>query len=222
MVPDPDIVSLCNNKTQFLHFLERNNYPYPKTYNKNELNQASFPLFIKPVSGSSSRNTFIIKSREELSYNLTKFTNSIVQNFVDGIEYTIDCLMYNGKVYVCSPRSRLSVKDGKSIVGKTLRHEPIESLVKNLLIDIGINGPCNVQCIEDDRGNLYLIEINPRLAAGGLPLTVRAGANIPEMMLKLALGMKVKPIKYVHSDIIMIRYLEEVFLQCENNQYKRI
>ena len=77
---------------------------------------------------------------------MRKYPKSIVQDFIDGCEYTVDCLVCDGKVYVCSPRSRLSVKDGKSIVGKTFRHERLIALVKKLLIDMGIHGPCNVQC----------------------------------------------------------------------------
>ena len=41
-------------------------------------------------------------------------------------------------------------------------------------------GACNIQFIENKDG-IYFIELNPRFAAGGLMLTVNAGANIPLM-----------------------------------------
>ena len=108
------------------------------------------------------------------------------------------------------------------MVGKTVNRPDIIVLVKDLLLKIGMNGPCNVQCIEDEKGELHLIEINPRLAAGGLPLTVKAGANIPEMMLSLALGMDVEPMVHIQSDVIMIRYLQDVFLQKKSGGYQEI
>lgn len=222
MLPRPEVVGTCIDKKRFLGYLRKNNYPYPKTFTLDEVTKDSFPLFIKPISGSSSKNTFMIKDQEGLVFYLEQYPNSIIQEFISGMEYTVDCLVYDGGVYVCSPRSRLSVKDGKSMVGKTVYNPDIIALVKDLLVKIGMNGPCNVQCIEDEQGDFHLIEINPRLAAGGLPLTVKAGANIPEMMLRLALGMDVKPVERTQTDVIMIRYLNDIFLQSEAGGYKRI
>jgi carbamoyl-phosphate synthase large subunit len=222
MLPFPEVVDTCINKVKFLHFLNENGFPYPKTYTLEQVEDESFPLFIKPASGSSSKNTFIIRDYEELIFYMKRHPNSIVQEFISGVEYTVDCLVHHGTVYVISPRSRLNVKDGKSMVGKTVFHPGIITLVKDLLLKIGMNGPCNIQCIEDERGGLHLIEINPRLAAGGLPLTVKAGANIPEMMIRLALGMDVKPVENLQSDVIMIRYLNDIFLLNETNGLKKI
>ncbi len=222
MLPPSEVVNICMDKKHFLRYLQKNGYPYPKTFTLDEVTKDSFPLFIKPISGSSSKNTFMIKDQEELVFYLKRYPNSIIQEFISGVEYTIDCLVYDGTVYACSPRSRLSVKDGKSVVGKTVYHPDIIALVKGLLLKIGMNGPCNVQCIEGGQGNCYLIEINPRLAAGGLPLTVKAGANIPEMMLRLALGMDVEPVEHIQPDVIMIRYLNDVFLKGETGGYQKI
>jgi carbamoyl-phosphate synthase large subunit len=210
------------DKKRFLRFLQENDYLYPKSFTLDEVTKDSFPLFIKPISGSSSKNTFMVDDEEELAFYLKRYPNSIIQKFISGLEYTVDCLLHNGTVYVCSPRSRLSVKDGKSMVGKSVYHPDIMVLVKDLLLNIGMNGPCNVQCIEDEQGQCYLIEINPRLAAGGLPLTIKAGANIPEMMLKLALGMDVAPVERTQSDVIMIRYLDDVFLKNEAGGCQKI
>jgi hypothetical protein len=57
-----------------------------------------------------------------------------------------------------------------------------------------------------------LIEINPRMSAGGLPLTVKCGLNIPAIALyELTTGSK-----SINSDtrynLTMHRYLTEVFV----------
>lgn len=222
MLPTPQVINICTDKMLFLHFLNENRYSYPKTFRREEVDDSCLPLFIKPVKGSSSKNTFKINDIKAFDFYLTQYPNSIIQKFIFGVEYTVDCLVHDGKIYACSPRSRLNVKDGKSMVGKTVYHPAIESLVTDLLLKIGMNGPCNVQCIEDENKNLYLIEINPRLAAGGLPLTVRAGANIPEMMLKIAMGMAVEQMKQIASDVVMIRYLSDIFLKENITGYQKI
>ena len=56
-------------------------------------------------------------------------------------------------------------------------------MIKKLLEDLDYQGPCNVQIFKN-KDNLKLIEINPRMSAGGLLLTLEAGINIPELMLR--------------------------------------
>ncbi|MDF1546244.1 MAG: hypothetical protein P1P88_00390, partial [Bacteroidales bacterium] len=51
----------------------------------------------------------------------------------------------------------------------------------------------------------YLIEINPRIPAW-VYLAVGAGQNIPEALVKLALGKKVEPLKSYDVGKMFIRY----------------
>ena len=81
--------------------------------------------------------------------------------------------------------------------------------------DFEIVGPCNVQLIRNDDG-MFFTEVNDRFSAGGLPLTVAAGANTPLMLLKMALGMPVEPVASYHIDLVMARYLTEMFMDIES------
>ena len=60
------------------------------------------------------------------------------------------------------------------------------------------------------------------VAEEDLPLTVKAGANIPEMMIKLAQGVDMTPVRKIQTDVIMIRYLNEVFLTNQTKELKKI
>jgi len=51
----------------------------------------------------------------------------------------------------------------------------------------------------------YMIEINPRIPAW-VYLAVGAGQNIPEALVKLALGMNVEPYKSYEVGKMFIRY----------------
>ncbi|MFU2207850.1 ATP-grasp domain-containing protein [Solidesulfovibrio sp. C21] len=213
MLASEQASGLCDDKPRFLAFLKEHNFPFPPTYDLGGCQQHVFPMFIKPASGSSSKNAYRLDAQADLDYFSAKYPRAILQDYIEGVEYTVDCLVDRGELLACVPRSRLVVKDGKSMVGKTVDHPRLREAVGELLRAVGMHGPCNVQVIEDRAGRLFFIEINPRLAAGGLPLAVRAGANIPAMMLRLALGQNVAPVTDYQRDLIMIRYLDNLFLE---------
>jgi carbamoyl-phosphate synthase large subunit len=62
-----------------------------------------------------------------------------------------------------------------------------------------------VELVKSTRNKYYIIEINPRIPAW-VYLAVGAGQNLPEALLKLALGMEVKPFKDYQVGKMFIRY----------------
>ena len=62
-----------------------------------------------------------------------------------------------------------------------------------------------LELIKSHRNELYIIEINPRIPAW-VYLAVGAGQNLPEAMVKLALGMEVKPFETYEVGKMFIRY----------------
>ncbi|HQM70642.1 MAG TPA: ATP-grasp domain-containing protein, partial [Bacteroidales bacterium] len=66
-------------------------------------------------------------------------------------------------------------------------------------------GGMELELIRSDDDEFYLIEINPRIPAW-VYLAVGAGQNLPEAMVKLALGMNVKPYTDYKKGIIFVRY----------------
>lgn len=212
LVPGLEVAQLCTDKLLFAERLATMGYRHPRTFIPPLPEGLGFPLFLKPRSSSSSKDACVVEDAEDLRYLLRKVKDAIVQEYCPGREYTVDCLRYRGRMYACAPRVRVCVKDGKSMTGLTVDHPALEAEVRRLLDDLDYEGPCNVQCMEDESGRISIIEINPRLAAGGLPLTVQAGANIPEMMVRLGLGLEVEPVDKVRPGVYMLRYLEEVFI----------
>lgn len=214
LLPRPEAAALCHDKQAFGAFLAEHRFPHPANHAPDAaaaLPASAFPLFLKPRRGSSSSKTLRVADQEELAFHLRRNPGHLIQEFVPGKEYTVDCLRHQGVVYAMVPRRRDLVKDGKSMIGHTVEHPALVALCQRLLAALDLDGPCNVQVIEEPDGNLRVIEVNPRLAAGGLPLAVRAGANIPEMMLGLALGLPVSPVLDYRRGLYMLRYLTETY-----------
>jgi biotin carboxylase len=67
-----------------------------------------------------------------------------------------------------------------------------------------------VQFIKSN-GRYFFIDFNPRYAAGGLMLTVMAGANIPLMSIQLMMGRRFS-VPSIQPNLIMTRYWEEIML----------
>lgn len=211
LIPDLRSIMLCDDKIEFLSFLDENNFSHPVTF-PSHLQVTRFPVFIKPKSGSSSRNAYKIPDQEELSFYLRKFPDSVIQEFVVKKEYTVDCLVDNELRIIASvPRERICVKDGKSVVAKSLKNELIITEVHRLLSTLQIRGACNVQLFFDGQ-TVEFIEVNPRLAAGGLPLCIEAGVNIPEMMVRIADGERLDYQDF-EDGVLMIRYLSDLFIR---------
>ena len=212
LVPKPKSVNLCNSKQTFFKFMESHFIPIPKVYKFEECDE-NFPLFIKPTTGSSSVGAKKISDLDELEY-ITKnnLENFIIQEFVDWKEITVDCYVSKSKNLIgCVPRFRVKVKDGKSVVSQTFRSDLITKACSEILSLLDYQGVCNLQFfVYEDK--YKLIEINPRFAAGGLPIATEAGVNIPELMLLDFYNMLDQKLQEFNADLKMFRYLTEIFI----------
>ena len=171
----------------------------------------SFPVIAKPRYGKGSRDIIKINNEEDLKYVASNFGNAIFQEFLPGVEYTVDVLCdMNKKPIIAVPRIRLQTKAGISTKGRIVRDAELEITCMNIARDAGIRGPCCIQMKESSEGQLQLIEINSRLG-GGTIFSALAGANFPKMILDLLEGKEVKPPKI--SEITVVRYYEEVVLE---------
>lgn len=181
-----------------------------------DINHIAYPAVVKPRTGRGSRNVHIINSENEL-LALLNYLNTceklgiddvIIQEYLPGTEYTVDCLFdFNNNYIISVPRIRLVTKGGISMVGETVHNSKFDDIIRIIGNIIKFKGPINVQFKEDVSGNLKLIEINPRLS-GGLPITYRAGVNIPDLAYRLFTYNEIEIPKY--QDIRVNRYLTEI------------
>lgn len=76
-----------------------------------------------------------------------------------------------------------------------------------------------LELIKTEDDEYYLIEINPRLPAW-VYLAVGAGQNLPEAILKLALGMEVAPFTSYEYGKLFIRYSYDLI--CDIKELEKI
>lgn len=218
ILSDKKIIETFNDKWKSYKFFMSNNIDTPKTYNKQNLRDYSFPLIIKPTDGAGSKSVFKVNNDKELSFFIDYIENPIIQEFVEGTEYTIDVLCdLDGNVISIVPRQRIEVRAGEVSKGRTVKDmaiiERTLELCNKLKIDENIKpiGPLTIQCIVDLKGNIKFIEVNPRFG-GGVPLSFEAGVAYAELLRKMVKGEEILPIIGEFKELTMLRYDEAVYI----------
>jgi carbamoyl-phosphate synthase large subunit len=215
VVSDRDTLEICRDKLlTYKKMSGKYNLPFT-TADPDKVK--SFPVIAKPRFGKGSRNVIKVNNEADLRYIASNFGNTIFQEFLPGVEYTIDVLSdMNKKPIIAVPRIRLQTKAGISTKGRIIRDADLETTCMNMAREIGIRGPSCIQMKESSEEQLKLIEINSRLG-GGTIFSTLAGANIPSMILEMLSGTYIDPPRV--SEITVVRYYEEIVI--ENGEWGR-
>jgi carbamoyl-phosphate synthase large subunit len=140
----------------------------------------------------------------------------IAQEFVEGTEVNVIALGDGlGNTVAAVPMRKQYITDkGKAWSGITLADEKMMELTRMLIKKTKWKGGMELELIKTKNGEYYLIEINPRIPAW-VYLAVGAGQNIPEALIKLALGMEVKPMTEYKIGKMFVRYSYDMIVDLE-------
>jgi carbamoyl-phosphate synthase large subunit len=213
VISSPDVVRVASDKVLTHDFLRRHGFQTPRILDGDELRSPRFPLFAKPRHGSSSHGTGRIDTSEDLQYFLRGDADCVIQEFVHGVEHTVDVFAdFEGRPRCAVPRRRHEVRAGEVSKGQTVRHERMMAESSRLVEALGgCKGVITIQCFLTPDQGLVFIEINPRFG-GGVPLSIRAGADSPRWILELLLGRRpdIRPDAWTDG-LFMLRYDEAFF-----------
>ena len=192
LVGEPEKVRLCRDKRKTAGYFHSVGLASPSPVDDIAAYQGGFPAFIKPRDGSSSIDAYRVETAKELADRAEQVQDYIVQPFVEGTEYTVDvfCDLRGEPVYI-TPRIRLAVRAGEVLKTQIQQDGQIIEEMKRLTADFRPRGAITVQLIRDQNtGTDQYIEINPRFG-GGAPLSMKAGADSAEALLRLLSGEKI-------------------------------
>ncbi len=218
LVSTPEIVKICQDKRETFRFLVKNGFDTPKTVMAEEAiasKKLKYPLFLKPWDGYASRGNAKVKNFEELLFYGKKIPNCIVQDFIAGKEFTCDVFVdFELNVRCVVPRNRIETRAGEVSKACIIKNKEIMSRTAQLVKTLGAGpGVITVQLIFTEDNKIKFIELNPRFG-GGVPLSIKAGANFPKWILQLLTGKSPK-IKFdgFENHLLMLRYDEEIWLK---------
>jgi len=212
LCPDKESVEICADKKRTNDFFARMHIPIPETYS--DFESVTYPCIIKPRFGRGSTGLQIATNEKELRCHIGNFEVQIVQELVEGDEYTIDVLAdKEGNALSIVPRIRIQTESGVSVKGITVNDREIIEYCRKIAKELKLFGPSCIQCIRGKTG-VKFIEINTRFGGGSI-LSIKADPTIISNLLKLIRGEKTKPSATFKEGLTMLRYYSEVFFDNE-------
>ncbi|MBA7651760.1 hypothetical protein ES703_59579 [subsurface metagenome] len=223
LVSTPEVVDICQDKRKTYSFLIKNGFDTPVTMSVRgalSREKLNWPCFLKPWDGSASRGNAAVNNRKELLFFAGRIPNCIVQEFIKGTEHTCDVYVdFCLKARCVVPRKRIEVRAGEVSKGQVVKHPAICGESARLVEKLGAGpGVITLQLFLTGDDKVKFIEINPRFG-GGVPLSIKAGANFPKWILQELLASKVN-IRFdgFKDNLIMLRYDGEVWLENFNSK----
>ena len=208
-------VGKCRDKRQIHQFFESHRVAIANEYPKDNY---KLPLFIKPVDGSRSIDTYLIKDKADLTdYHFANDKLMFLEYLDHDLYDEFTCDLYYGKDHKLKcivPRKRLEVRDGEVYKALTVANTLVPYIKERLGYIEGAVGCLTSQFFKHKTENkIYGIEINPRFG-GGFPLSYLSGANYPKWIIQeFFLDEKIdEQFDCWEKDLLMIRYDDEILV----------
>ncbi len=216
MVSDISMIEICRDKIRTTEFLSNLGFKTPKTLRFEEISPKDdiFPLFIKPVSGSSSIDAYKVNNYRELNLYSQLIEDSMIQEYIGGDEYTVDVFLdFNSRPITIVPRLRIATRAGEIAKGKIIKDRVIIDTVKLLLSETNFIGHITIQLKKDV--SISFIEINPRFG-GGAPMSIEAGADSCESLYKILLKQDLVYNENYKDNIYFLRYDSSIMIETKD------
>jgi carbamoyl-phosphate synthase large subunit len=220
LVSRPDVIDICQDKRETHHFLRQHGFATPAVWTVPQVLAAdrrkrfAWPCFLKPWDGHAGKGTAVVRDRQELLCLSKRVPHAICQELIEAVEFTCDVYIdFEMRVRCVVPRQRLEVRSGEVSKARIVKHPRImEEAVR--LVELLEAGPgvVTLQMFETLAGEIKVIEINPRFG-GGVPLSIRAGADFPKWILQELAGKRpcIRPDAF-EDGLTMLRYDAEVWV----------
>lgn len=161
----------------------------------------SFPLIAKPKCGAASVGCALLHTQEELCRFLEDKPRADyeVEEFVDGIIYHVDGLVFGGEVVFIKPwryiGTCLGFAQGEALGSVLLESGPHKDKVitfsERCLQALGHDNGCFHLELIDGPGGLCFLEIGARVGGGEIPFVIKDlyGLDLVQEWIRIELGM---------------------------------
>jgi carbamoyl-phosphate synthase large subunit len=214
VISSVEIIKICRDKRKLFSFFDSIGFPRTAEI---DFKNPEFPIFAKPVDGSSSIGVRVIPDSSQITekdYDDKKMIFLKYLSPLDYSEFTTD-LYYdkNGYLKCAVPRERIEVRSGEVTKAVTRKDDLYIKICSVFSYCKGFVGCITLQVFRHRISNeLIGIEINPRFG-GGYPLSYLAGANYPEFIIReYLLNQSIHFFDKWTSDMLMLRYDDEIIV----------
>lgn len=175
--------------------------------------ELDYPVVVKPLNGRSSQGLEIIRDKETFEHRKSLDTasaaNYLVQKKIDGLVITVDVVRSpdSGQT-VCLPRKELlRTRNGCGTTVYLFSDVKLEQQCRDIAGALNICGCVNFEFIEDDAGERYFLECNPRFS-GGLAFSCMSGYDMVRNHMRCFTGERLDEQPQVKPRYLARRYAE--------------
>lgn len=175
-----------------------------------ETSDMVFPVIVKPRDNSGSRGVKLCRTKEELeasmneAFEVSKLDTVLVEEFIEGPEYSIEGLHYDGNSEVIQFTEKKTTEFPYNVElghiqpanisedNKLKIREIVEKIGKVLKFE---NCPSHTELKINERG-VFVIETSPRLGGDYITSTLTplsTGVNLEDELLKISLCETINP-----------------------------
>lgn len=211
----PEIAAVVVDKSALWHKFQEHHLPYPKSKlisNVEQLTSAAkeigFPLIFKPaISFGGSRGVIRVNNPEKLAegYETARLVSKnglvLIEEFLEGVEHTVECLIYRSRAYVLAISDKVRVSDPYCVATSLNYPTRLPSETKSEIAHIanciakaiGIkSGAGHIELITGQHGT-KIVDFGARGGgAGFIPAVIVphvSGVNMIEQMIMMSLSL---------------------------------
>lgn len=177
-------------------------------HDSSEAEDLFFPVICKPRDNSGSRGVKLCRDLEELqecideALQFSRLDTVLVEEFIDGQEYSIESFHYNGKSEVIQFTEKRTTPFPYNVelghIQPAVLSEEQKDAIREIICKISVcmkfeNSASHTELKINDRG-IFVIETSPRLGGDYITSTLTplsTGINIEDQLLHIALGESV-------------------------------
>ncbi len=241
LISDAETLEIANNKTALYQFMDWRGMKVPAfrvaenlSQFENAVEELGYPnktVCFKPSVSNGSRGFRIIDPHAKefdllfnekptaryISFDDAKrilkngFPELLVTEYLEGPEYSVDCLCNHGNPVLVIPRIRNKIVNGISAAGEFVNNQGIIQYCKEIITSLKLHGNIGIQVKENEEGQPLILEINPRVQ-GTIVAALGAGVNLPVLAIKQELKQNIQQGEMeVQWGTKFQRYWNEVF-----------
>lgn len=202
---------------------------------EDSIKDLKYPCIVKPVDCNSSKGVKKVYNREELTvaFNdavaFSRTDTAIVEEFIEGLEITVDVQVENGKAHVLSKAYSDKIPDDDKFVIFRTRypitetdavHRQIEQTAQQIADAFGLkNSLMLIQMISDGE-QVYVLEFSARTGGGVKYQLIKRVSGFD--VIKAVVDLTLQKIPHVEIAPPESKYISNVFIYCHHGIFDRL
>ncbi len=223
LAPYENTAKLCFDKYLLFKHLQEHNIPtvmtwgtldsFTRSYNEKKV---TFPVFVKPRTGSGSVGAGIIENYEGLAKAMKENPSLIIQEYMDCTDVDADVYIdtISHKAVTAFTKKKIETRIGGASKTVSFKDIKLFDFISRICQTLEFNGPVDMDFFCRD-GKYYLSEVNPRFGGAYLH-AYGAGVDFIKAIENNLKGIENKPVFGNYDEGIVMMMYDSVVIKNSN------